>query len=82
MADFETWKFDSLVQFAQEAQARIAVLEIKLNENNSTSLYTRITELEGALREAQETLAECDKDRKDLLNAMRDLYKKELRNDT
>lgn len=73
MANFETWKFDSLVAFAREAQANLAVLEIKLRETNSTALYARITELEAQMREAQETLAECDRDRKDLLNELRKL---------
>lgn len=45
MADFNVWKFDSLVQFAREAQARIAELEA--------------------------SVAECDKDRKVLLAALR-----------
>ena len=71
MANFETWKFDSLVQFARETQARIAVLEIQIAETNSTALYARITELETELRAALETLGECDKDRKDLLQELR-----------
>ena len=78
MANFETWKFDSLVAFAREAQASIAVLEIKLRETNSTALYARITELEAQMREAQETLAECDRDRKDLLNELRKMITSEL----
>ena len=71
MANFETWKFDSLVAFAREAQANLAVLEIKLRETNSTALYARITELE-------ETLAECDRDRKDLLTELRKMITSEL----
>ena len=78
MANFETWKFDSLVAFAREAQANLAVLEIKLRETNSTALYARITELEAQMREAQETLAECDRDRKDLLNELRKMITAEL----
>lgn len=78
MANFETWKFDSLVAFAREAQASIAVLEIKLRETNSTALYARITELEAQMREAQETLAECDRDRKDLLQELRKMITSEL----
>lgn len=78
MANFETWKFDSLVAFAREAQANLAVLEIKLRETNSTALYARITELEAQMREAQETLAECDRDRKDLLNELRKMITSEL----
>ncbi len=53
MANFETWKFDSLVKFARESQARIQELE--------------------------ETLAECDKDRKDLLVELRKMILKEGR---
>lgn len=45
MADFEMWKFDSLVQFARDMQGRVAELEA--------------------------ALAECDKDRKDLLAELR-----------
>ena len=71
MANFETWKFDSLVAFAREAQASIAVLEIKLRETNGTALYARITELEAEL-------AECDRDRKDLLNELRKMITSEL----
>ena len=56
MANFELWKFDSLVQFAREAT-------------------TRITELE-------EQLAECDKDRKELLTELRKLIVKENTHDT
>lgn len=78
MANFETWKFDSLVAFAREAQASIAVLEIKLKETNSTALYARITELEAQMREAQVTLAECDRDRKDLLKELRKMITSEL----
>ena len=78
MANFETWKFDSLVAFAREAQASIAVLEIKLRETNGTALYARITELEAQMREAQETLAECDRDRKDLLKELRKIIISEL----
>lgn len=78
MANFETWKFDSLVAFAREAQASIAVLEIKLRETNGTALYARITELEAQMREAQETLAECDRDRKDLLKELRKIITSEL----
>ncbi len=78
MANFETWKFDSLVAFAREAQANLAVLEIKLRETNSTALYARITELEAQMREAQETLAECDRDRKDLLQELRKMITSEL----
>lgn len=54
MANFETWKFDSLVKFAREAQERIAELEA--------------------------TLAECDKDRKDLLVELRKMILKESQN--
>ena len=71
MANFETWKFDSLVAFAREAQANLAVLEIKLRETNSTALYARIAELEAEL-------AECDRDRKDLLNELRKMITSEL----
>jgi len=78
MADFETWKFASLVDFAREAQAKLAVLEIQLAQINATALYTRITELEEVVREAQETLAECDKDRKDLLAELRKMIVQEL----
>lgn len=70
MANFEIWKFDSLVTFAREAQTRIAVLEIRLAEGDQ-ALHDRIAELE-------ETLAECDKDRKDLLVEMRKMLAKEL----
>lgn len=59
MANFETWKFDSLVKFAREAQDRIKFLEDKLAEQTAT-------------------LAECDKDRKDLLVEFRKLIAKEL----
>ncbi len=58
MANFETWKFDSLVKFAREAQERI-------------------TFLEGELAEQRATLAECDKDRKDLLVELRKMILKE-----
>lgn len=71
MADFETWKFSSLVDFAREAQAKLAVLEIQLAQNNSTELYARITELE-------KDLYECDRDRKDLLAELRKMIVQEL----
>ena len=32
MANFEVWKFESLVQFAREAQAKIDELEATLRE--------------------------------------------------
>ena len=62
MANFETWKFDSLVQFAREAQERI-------------------TFLEAALAEQRGVLAECAADRKDLLDEMRKLIRKELQDE-
>lgn len=55
MANFETWKFDSLVKFARDAQAKIEELEA--------------------------TLAECDKDRKDLLVELRKMILKEAGRD-
>lgn len=66
MADFDTWKFDSLVQFARESQERNAFLE------------GEVTRLRAQVQEMSNTLAECDKDRKDLLVELRRMIVKEL----
>lgn len=63
MADFETWKFTSLVLFAREAQERITDLEALLIVSTA-DFQTRIDALELAL-------ADCDKDRKTLLVELR-----------
>ena len=63
MADFATWKFESLVQFAHEAQTKIKDLETMVL-SDTAEFQTRIDALELAL-------AECGKDRRHLLDELR-----------
>lgn len=63
MADFNTWKFESLVQFAHDAQTKIKDLEA-LVLSDTAEFQARIDALELAL-------AECGKDRRHLLDELR-----------